>query len=110
MDDKTSPASQDLLRRMDGKLDSLQTDVADIKVQVATRDTYCAAEHRRVDERAAEDRARIIATEAAQRGAQLGVRVATARAWGIWRAVGVIGAALVAGGGLVLGALRLWGR
>ena len=105
-DDSQVDAGRDtLLLRMDGKLDALASEVGDIKGRVITRDTFCVSEHRRVDEKLGEDRARIITMEKAQQSDQS----VKDQAKGVWKSIAVIGGSLVAGGGLVLGAVRLWG-
>jgi len=61
--DPSIPEASAPLGRIEEKLDRLTDEVGEIKGAVVKRDTFCEGEHRRVDEKLKEDRARIVQLE-----------------------------------------------
>lgn len=105
-DDTSQPdATSALLLRMDAKLDRLEDKVDTLSSQVIRQDAYCEATHRRVDEVLAAHSESIDKLADAQANDQS----TKDRILGAWQTIVLLVGALVAGGGLALGALQIWG-
>lgn len=95
-----------ILVRLETKVDALTGKVDTLSGRVIQRETYCKGAHERVDEKLKEDRSRIMTLEKEQKGDQS----AKDKVSGAWTTIGIVAGSLVAGGGLVLGVLKLIAR
>jgi hypothetical protein len=87
------------------QLSRVMAAISEIRVAVGSREAYCAEAHRRVDERAAEDRARIIALEAAAKLSEQQASWAKGAGWALAKVAAVAGG----GGAAAAAALKLLG-